>query len=135
MQDLDSLVVGNLTLINISKNFIDKGGIDVSYNSALVNVIQSMNDWAFMISVSFLFAVGGIIFYYMLYKTRLIPRFLSGWGFLAEILLLVGTILIIFEMFSGVSLVMLEAIFALPIAIQEMAMAVWMILKGFNSNS
>ncbi len=125
---------GTLALINISQNFIDMGKIDASYHSILVNAIQSINGWTFMISVSFLFTVGGLIFYYMLYQTRLIPRFLSGWGFLAEVFLLIGTVLVIFEVFSGASPVLLELIFALPIAIQEMIMALWLIIRGFNKD-
>lgn len=129
------VMAGTLALINISQNFIDMGRIDASYYSILVNGIQSMNSWAFMISVSFLFPVGAMILYFMMYRTRLIPNFLSVWGFLAAALLIVGVVLMIFEVFSGVSPSLLEVTFALPIAVQEMVMAIWLIFKGFNPSA
>jgi len=128
-------LIGTLAFINMSQKFIESGSVLTSDISLLVNTIQALSNWAVIFSISFLFATGGLIFYYLLYKTKLIPRFLSGWGFIAEIILLVGVVLILFESFPGISPVVLEVIFALPIAVQEMVMALWLIIKGFNSKS
>jgi hypothetical protein len=67
------------------------------------------------------------MFYYLLYQSTLIPRWLSGWGFLAAILYLVASIYNLF----GPEL----SILLLPLALQEMVMAVWLIVKGFNSSA
>lgn len=71
------------------------------------------------------FGVGGLMFYYLLYQTRLIPRWISGWGFVgATAYMATGLI----AMFTGTHLVPL----LMPLALQEMVMAVWLIAKGFS---
>ena len=72
------------------------------------------------------------MFYSVLYRSKLIPRFISAWGFIAAALLLTGSVLIMVDMFTGISDLGLELIFALPIAVNEMVLAIWLIVKGFN---
>jgi len=73
--------------------------------------------------------------YSVLYKSKLIPRFISAWGFIAAIVLLIGSVLINIDMFSEISGLGLELIFALPIAVAEMMLSLWLIFKGFNSSA
>lgn len=73
------------------------------------------------------FSIGAVIIYYIFYKTKLIPKWLSLWGFIGGILYLGSPILNMFE---------IEAEFLMYIlAIQEMIMAVWLIAKGFNESA
>ncbi|MBM7542115.1 DUF4386 domain-containing protein [Amphibacillus cookii] len=70
------------------------------------------------------FSLGALMLYYLLYQFKLLPRWLSSWGLLASMLyLLTG----IFDFFGSVSTLLL-----MPLALQEMVMAVWLIIKGFN---
>ena len=126
------VMIGSLSLVNISQNYIDGSGMNSSSFEILGSGIKSINEWAFMMSVSFLFPIGALIVYYLLYTSRLVPRFISGWGFFAAALLLIGSVLI---MFTGFSELLLELIFTLPIALQEMVFAVWLIVKGFNPSA
>jgi len=71
------------------------------------------------------FSLGALAFYYLLYRARLIPRWLSGWGFLGAIGYLAAGLIAVFS----TELVAL----LLPLALQEMVMAVWLIAKGFNT--
>jgi len=78
----------------------------------------------------FVFGMGALIFYTALYKYRLIPRWISGFGIIAILLHIASGILVLFglqENFDTGSLIM-----NLPIAVQEMIMAVWLIIKGFS---
>ena len=71
------------------------------------------------------FGVGALMFYFLLYQTRLIPRWISGWGFVgAAAYMATGVIAV----FTGTHLVPL----LLPLALQEMVMAAWLIAKGFS---
>lgn len=77
------------------------------------------------------FCIGGLIYYYIFYQTKLIPRWLSVWGLVAIVALLAAVFLTLFdgEPFSvSGNLIVL----AVPIALQEMVLAVWLIVKGFN---
>ena len=65
--------------------------------------------------------------YYVLYQSKLLPRWLAGWGFVGAILYLTAGVLAVFATdFS---------IFMLPLGLQEMVMAVWLIVKGFNPSA
>ena len=74
------------------------------------------------------FPLGALMFYYLLYQARLIPRWLSGWGFVGAISYLATGLIAVF---TGTHLVPL----LLPLGLQEMVMAVWLIVKGFNPSA
>jgi hypothetical protein len=70
------------------------------------------------------FVLGALMFYFVLYQSRLVPRWLSTWGLVGAAL---GIVPPLGGMF-GLSLGILVA----PLALQEMVMAVWLIAKGFS---
>ena len=73
------------------------------------------------------FSLGALMLYYLLYQTRLILRWISAWGLLAAVLTLTANLSAIFS----VNLDFLKYVM-LP---QEMVMAVWLIVKGFNPSA
>ena len=81
-----------------------------------------------MLGLGLAFAISALILNYLLYQSKLIPRWLSGWGFVGAALVLANFLL---EFFS---IDPVEILF-LPIAVQEMVFAVWLIVKGFNSSA
>jgi hypothetical protein len=73
------------------------------------------------------FVLGALMFYVLLYQSRLVPRWLSTWGLVGAALYIVPPLGSMF----GLSLGVLMA----PLAVQEMVMAVWLIAKGFNTSA
>jgi hypothetical protein len=73
------------------------------------------------------FALGALMFYVLLYQSRLVPRWLSAWGLVGAALYIVPSIGSMF----GLSLGVLMA----PLAVQEMVMAAWLIARGFSSSA
>jgi len=71
------------------------------------------------------FALGALMFSFLLYQSRLVPRWLSVWGLVGAALYIVPAL---GSMFGLSSLGVLMA----PTAVQEMVMGVWLIAKGFN---
>ena len=82
------------------------------------------------LSTIFVFSLGGLIFYLLLFQSKLIPRWLSVWGLIAIVLHFATGLLILFKFQSETST--LNTIMNFPIFLQEMVMAVWLIVKGFN---
>jgi Domain of unknown function (DUF4386) len=80
-------------------------------------------NWDQLISIPF--ALGALMFSLLLYRSRLVPRWLSVWGLVGATLYIVPPLGSMF----GLSLGVLMA----PLAVQEMVMAVWLIARGFNS--
>ena len=89
-------------------------------------VIQGLGNWTFVLD-PVVFGVGALLFYYILFRTRLIPLWLSAWGLLGAVLIIAAGLVGMFGAFPYV--------LAVPIALQEMALAVWLIVKGFRTGN
>ncbi len=77
----------------------------------------------------YIFAIPALMFYYLLYKSKLIPRWLSVWGVIASILLVIVNLLELMGIIPR-----LEILY-LPIVLNEVVLAIWLILKGFNMSA
>ena len=78
------------------------------------------------------FIIGALMFYSILYRSKLIPRWLSGWGLVSTIPYIVSGMLVLFDIIGNDSII--QTLLYLPLAIQEMVLGVWLIVKGFNSS-
>ena len=125
------MVIGWLFLTVLSQQYI-AGATDASYFQTLGTLLLNGNDSISTIS-QIVFPLGALIFYFLLYQSKLIPRWISGWGLIAAILWLATTFLDLFGTISAWSTV--QVVLALPIGLQEMVMAVWLIVKGFNPSA
>jgi hypothetical protein len=76
------------------------------------------------------FGLGALMLYSLLYRSRLVPRWLSLWGFVAIGLHLATGILLLFGLAASASPIL--TLMNLPILVQEMVMATWFIVKGFG---
>lgn len=120
-------VVGWLALLPLSRVY-QAGTPDASN-------LKAWGDWLLRAeeigSIStIVFCLGALMFYYLLYRSKLIPRWLSGWGLVAAIPYLAGGLLGIAGLVSPLSTIVTAM--DLPLAVQEMVLAVWLIVKGFN---
>ena len=79
---------------------------------------------------TFVFSLGALMLYTIFYRSQLVPRWISIWGFIAIVLHLARGVLVMFHLMSTFSAI--DTIVNLPIALQEMVMAVWLIAKGFE---
>ena len=117
--------VSLLSFLRLSESAIaDRNSIQ-AISESLLGVRQE-----FILAGVFAFSVGALMYYYVFYQSRLIPRWLSGWGIVAVLLILVACLS---ALFSGNS-VTTYVILVLPIAAQEIVLAVWLIAKGFSSS-
>jgi hypothetical protein len=126
--------IDKLSLINVSQGYLNGGEANASYYQNLGSSIQAQTQWIFLFYV-IIFTSGAMIFYAALYKSKLVPRWLSGWGFLAAVLLFVGIVLVMVELNTGPLGNVWELIFAAPIAVNEMVLALWLIIKGFKPSA
>lgn len=122
-----AIFVSWLLLLPLSQIY-QAGSLNASQLLALANVLLGAKEIAIFGGV--VFCLGGLMFYYLLYQSKLIPRWLAGWGLLALILDLASILLAMFGLFSPLSPI--KTVLELPVAVQEMVMAVWLIVKGFN---
>jgi hypothetical protein len=121
-----SVVIGSiilLTLLPLSREFVVAGSPDGSHYGSAGRFLLSARDWAFLIGSGIFWSLSAVLLNYVLYRSRLVPRWISIWGFFGALLSLAAYVL----KFAGVETP--EFLFY-PIALQEMAFAVWLIAKG-----
>lgn len=120
-------------LILVSREYAVAGVSSVLYLQTLGALFLKGNDSISTILV-IIFSLDALMLYYMLYHSRLIPRWISVWGFIAIILHFSTAFLMLYGLVeAGMSTVV--AVINLPIFLQEMVMAVWLIVKGFDPSA
>lgn len=115
------MVVSWLLLIVVSREFAST--VDAAQYQALGAVLQQANEMINPV-LEIVFSLGALMFYALFYQTRLIPRWLSGWGIIGAIVYLAAGVMALFGIEMGFLLALL--------GVQEMVMALWLIVKGFN---
>jgi len=99
-----------------------------SYHIARGGLLLATREGILLIGSGLVWSLSALILNYALYKSKLVPRWLSGWG-------LVGGVLSLTVYLSQVFSMPLTDWLFLPIALQEMVFAVWLIVQGFNPSS
>lgn len=121
-----------LSLVNLSQGYLASGGVDASYLQNIGRSVQSVLYWADHDGLIYLivFVTGTLILNAALYQSKLIPRWLSIWGLIGAVAVLAGSVMATFDV-----LIVLAMILVIPIGVQEQAMAIWLIVKGFDPSS
>jgi hypothetical protein len=126
-------LVGSLSLVDVSADYLDVGdAAGAAFYEAVGGAVHAFADRAFVSSI-IVFALGAFMLYWMLYRSSVVPVVLSVWGMIAAAVLLVGVLLVLFGV--APESVAVQAIVNAPIALNELALAVWLLWKGFTGPS
>jgi len=118
-----ALLIVWLMLLALSREYGLAGPSNASALQSIGVALFKVAEWIPQLG-AIAFCVGALMLYYALYQTRLVPRWLSGWGLAGAILYLVAPLSGLFASELGISMV--------PLALQEMVFAVWLITRGFS---
>jgi hypothetical protein len=122
-----------LSLLTLSQEFIAVGAPGASSFQTSGTLLLAVRDWSGNVISALAFGLGALMYYVILYKSNLIPRWLSGWGVLGTVLGLAATVLASFT--HDFSMGSVNTLLNIPIGLQEMVFAVWLIAKGFNASA
>ncbi len=118
---LDIGVICLLMILPLS----NQHGLTTGVANALGALAVHSNTMAYQVAEMTL-GVGGIFLCWLLFRTRLIPRFLAGWGVIGYAILLVG--------FTGAFFGFpFSLILSIPGGLFEVALGVWLLTKGFQT--
>ena len=120
-------VVSLLSLSTLGQASVAAGAADQTALGAIGGLLLSLREHAALAGV-FAFCLGAFLYYAAFFRSRLIPRWLSGWGIVAIGLLAAAGVLALFAGRPVTDYVPM----ALPIFLQEMVLAVWLIARGFS---
>jgi len=119
-----------LSLITLSQQFVKAGAPDSSYFQTLGVLLYAGYRWVGNVGALLAFSIGCLLYYIIFYRTKLVPRWLSGWGLVAGILTMLSCVLAMVGLIAPFATE--QIVLALPMLPQEMVLAVWLIVKGFN---
>jgi hypothetical protein len=123
--------VGALSLLPLSEEFVKAGAPASSPFLTVGATLLDERFWSFQM-LYLIFSLSGLLFYYMLYRTDLLPRFISIWGLVGAALVLFQTLVDMFGLTLDPSIGMITG---LPMLLNELFLGVWLIVKGFNPSA
>ena len=103
-------------------------------SAALVTAhgLAAQYQWTFFFAQSLIPAVNGILLGSLLYQSRLVPRWLPVLGFVGAVLLTVSWLAVLAGSVKALSPV--AAVSALPIAVWEFSLGIYLTFWGFKSS-
>ena len=122
-----------LSLLVLSQEYVKEGTPDSFYFRTIAALLINVRFWnADMILISV--SIAYLLLFSILYKSKLVPRFISIWGIVGMIIV-IGVVLFGFFSNSPGTVYKFEsnlAIISIPGALSEIVLAIWLIVKGFN---
>jgi uncharacterized membrane protein YidH (DUF202 family) len=126
-------VVSMLALVEVGKQYVEGGSSDASYD-ALGAALLGVSDWAGHVVLDVaIFPLGAAVLYWVFFRAGLVPKWLAGWGLVGAFLYWLAGLLVMFDVVVPLegAHIALQA----PLGVQEMVLALWLIIKGFGASA
>jgi len=125
--------IGLIALLALSQEFVKAGTPELSYFQTIGILINAGTDWLNNVAVLLSWCIGALMYYFVFYQYKLVPRWLSVWGLIGITLTIIGCLLVMFQLIPAFGTI--QVVFNLPIIPQEMVFAIWLIAKGINPST
>jgi Domain of unknown function (DUF4386) len=122
-------VVSVLTLLTLRTDVAGTAGADPASLGTIGHTLTAAYGWTFLLSQSLAPVFNALCLGYVLYRSGLVPRILPTIGLIGAPLLLAADIAIFFGVFERMGPI---ALAALPIAVWEFSLGVYLTVKGFK---
>ncbi|MDI5950373.1 DUF4386 domain-containing protein [Flavobacterium yafengii] len=124
-------IISLLSLVTLNQDFSKVSNQNVSSFLIAGKLLVAVHNWTFLFGPNFALGPSTLMMSYFLYKSKLVPRYISIFGLVGGPLIFTCAVLVMFGVFLQVSV--WGAILAIPVFAYEMSLAIWLIAKGFNS--
>ena len=115
-----------MLLVPLSAMYNHADPTDLLYFETIGMILTKGNFYAYQIGMA-IWGIGGLMFCYLLYISKLVPKGFAIWGFLGYLVFISGTVLELFGYNIGVQL-------AIPGGLFEISLSIWLIIKGFKES-
>jgi hypothetical protein len=123
-------LISPLVLITISKEFLAASAAEAAAFQAVGASLLAVRENLVGQLLGIFFSLSALVLYTLLYRTKLVPRWLAVWGLIGGVLILTWNLLEAF----GIS-VSFGMVLALPMILNEIFLGIWLIVKGFNQSA
>jgi hypothetical protein len=128
------IAVGLLSLLTLVTLRQEAAGADPGSLVLVGQSLVALHGWTFLLGPGIVVGIGnGLILGYLMYTSRLIPRYLAVLGLIAGPVLIAAGVAVMFgviEQGGGV-----QSIASIPEFIYELALGIWLTVKGFNPSA
>lgn len=124
--------ISPLLLITISQEFVTAGDTEASSLQTFGAVLIGLRNWTWLL-VYIINGIATLILAYLLYQSKLVPRWISVLGLIGGAVLLAGTSLAMLGLMDVDQGIGMLAV--LPGALFELLLPIWLVVKGFNSSA
>lgn len=122
-----------LSILTLSQAYVSAGAADASYFQTLGTLVIAERAHVADLLIPLFFSISALLLYYSLYRSKLVPRFISVWGLIAVVLIIILNLLLTLNL-ADIPMVF-GLLLALPIMLNEIFLAIWLIVKGFDFTS
>jgi len=123
-------IVCLLSLLTLGQDYATAGFAGAAALPSSGTLAMAARDAAGVLAVV-AFCLGALMYYAILFQTRLVPRWLSAWGLLGAGLALAGALLVMLRVTTLLSTT--QILLSALIGVQEMVLAVWLLFRGFDT--
>jgi len=123
-----------LALLTLSQESVKADALAAPAFQTAGALLLAVRFWAALVLSHFGFGLGALMYYCVFYRSKLIPGWLSIWGIVAILMHFTAafiTMLTQIDPFSGSPTLFLS----IPIGLQELTLAAWLIVKGFHPSA
>jgi hypothetical protein len=123
-------VVSLLAVVTLRQHQTGTTAADPATLVTTGRALVAVRDWTFLFGPGLMPAVNALLLGSLLYRSKLVPRIIPATGLVGAPLLLTATIATLFGYIEQVS--GWAAVLTLPVAAWELAVGVYMVVKGFK---
>ncbi len=113
-----------LSIVTLRQSGAGAGALVTSH------ALATLYDRIFLLGQSFMPAVNDLLLGFLLYQSRLVPRVLSLIGIVGAVPLVAGYLAVMFGLIGQHAGI--EGLASLPVALFELSLGIWLVVKGFN---
>ena len=124
-------ILSLLTIVTLNHEFSKEINPDTAAYLITGKSLLAFHDWTFSFGPNILLGPSTLMTAYLLHQSKLVPRIISTLGLVGGPLISTCGILVVFGVFSQVSV--WAGLLAIPVFLYEMSLAIWLLVKGFNS--
>jgi hypothetical protein len=119
--------VSILTALSVSENYANGVISNKDHAQNLMLTFIGVHKWAFILGPNFMLAINTFLYSYVFFKSDVVPKNLARFGISAAVFIMIAAVL---EMYAVIEQISIWGILlALPIALYEMTLAIYLILK------
>lgn len=116
--------------IYLSQKHLNSTSSNLPYFENSGEILILVRDLTNHLGVMLATGLGNLFLYYIFFDGKYIPKWLSIWGIAGNILIMLASFLILFQLIEVIS--SKYAIMTAPLVLQEIVLAIWLIVKGLN---